>query len=95
MRPAIAEAALVEIEEALAWYAAQSPRAAADFAAALDRAFEQIVLYPRRWLSVSRRHRRCIVDRFPYSVIYQLMADGPTVVAVAHHHRRPGYWRGR
>jgi toxin ParE1/3/4 len=33
--------------------------------------------------------------RFPYSVIYSLLEDDVLVVAVAHHRRRPFYWRDR
>jgi len=39
--------------------------------------------------------RRAILRRFPYSVIFYANADGISVVAVAHHERRPNYWRRR
>ena len=38
---------------------------------------------------------RTSVSRFPYSVIYGIHGDALWVVAVAHHSRREGYWRGR
>jgi hypothetical protein len=33
--------------------------------------------------------------RFPYSLIYTVIGDEVRILAVAHHSRRPGYWRGR
>jgi toxin ParE1/3/4 len=39
--------------------------------------------------------RRIILARFPYSLIYRVETDRIWVVAVAHHRRRPGYWRER
>jgi hypothetical protein len=33
------------------------------------------------------------VKRFPYRVVFQAEGDRVTVVAIAHHGRRPGYWR--
>lgn len=39
--------------------------------------------------------RRYILTGFPYSVIYTEGADTIEIVAVAHHRRRPGYWRDR
>ncbi|MEY3202539.1 MAG: hypothetical protein RIR70_2089 [Pseudomonadota bacterium] len=35
------------------------------------------------------------VRRFPFSVIYRAREDEIEVVAIAHHRRRPGFWRGR
>jgi len=41
----------------------------------------------------SRRTRRVLVRRFPYSLLYRVDPDVIFVVAVAHVRRRPGYWR--
>ena len=40
-------------------------------------------------------NRRWLLTRFPYSLIYTVAGDEIRVLAVAHHSRRPGYWRGR
>ncbi|HSS65741.1 MAG TPA: hypothetical protein VLS27_15020 [Gammaproteobacteria bacterium] len=42
-----------------------------------------------------RGAKRLILKRFPYDVVVRELADEVVVVAVAHHSRRPGYWRGR
>jgi plasmid stabilization system protein ParE len=39
--------------------------------------------------------RRLGVPGFPYDIAYRLRDDIVDVLAIAHHHRRPGYWRGR
>ena len=39
--------------------------------------------------------RRFVMKRFPYGVIYSIHGDQLRILAVAHHSRRPGYWRGR
>ena len=39
--------------------------------------------------------RLFVVGRFPYSVVTAIVASQRAVVAVAHHRRRPGYWRQR
>jgi hypothetical protein len=33
--------------------------------------------------------------RFPFSLIYRVDRDTIAILAVAHHSRRPGYWRRR
>lgn len=39
--------------------------------------------------------RRRVVRRFPYSLLYVVETDRIVVMAVAHHKRRPGYWKSR
>jgi hypothetical protein len=41
--------------------------------------------------------RRCLVHKFPYSVIFQYRKESEEilVVCIAHMHRRPAYWVGR
>lgn len=36
--------------------------------------------------------RHYILRRFPYTVYYDIQGMTVTVLAVAHHRRRPGYW---
>jgi toxin ParE1/3/4 len=39
--------------------------------------------------------RRFVMRRFPYSLIYITVDQQIRILAVAHHSRRPGYWRDR
>jgi toxin ParE1/3/4 len=39
--------------------------------------------------------RKLRVNRFPYTLIYRILPTEVLVLAVAHHRRRPSYWRGR
>jgi hypothetical protein len=39
--------------------------------------------------------RRALLHQFPYSVAFLPLATDLRVLAIAHLHRRPGYWRGR
>ncbi|NUM53632.1 MAG: type II toxin-antitoxin system RelE/ParE family toxin [Candidatus Hydrogenedentes bacterium] len=39
--------------------------------------------------------RRLHMRRFPYSIIYTVAGEQIQIFAVAHHSRRPGYWRKR
>ena len=38
--------------------------------------------------------RRLVLRRFPFSVVYRVLANEIQVIAVAHHRRKPGYWAG-
>ena len=39
--------------------------------------------------------RRVSLQRFPLSVVYRAASAGFQVLAIAHHRRRPQYWRVR
>ena len=41
------------------------------------------------------RARQLIFTGFPYDLVYIVHGDVVSILAVAHHHRRPGYWRER
>jgi toxin ParE1/3/4 len=36
-----------------------------------------------------------VLNRFPFALIYRIERDEVQILAVAHHSRRPGYWRER
>ena len=50
---------------------------------------------PERWKRADYGTRRFMLPNFPFSIVYRVQQDAVEVVAVAHHRRRPGYWRGR
>ncbi len=55
----------------------------------------RIVQYPDAGSALSENSRRCLVGRFPYGLIYQIKSHALRIIAVAHLHRRPGYWKER
>ena len=64
----------------------------------LDEVYEtigRIVEFPNSWPAYSYRTRRCLCNRFPYSIIYRVAENRVAIYAVAHQSRRPGYWKDR
>jgi plasmid stabilization system protein ParE len=60
-----------------------------------ERAVELLLRHPglgSLWRHGTRRH---IMNRFPFSLIYAVAGEEIRILAVAHHSRRPGYWRHR
>jgi plasmid stabilization system protein ParE len=84
-----------ELTEARDWYAARSEVAAQAFALEVSHAIERIVEAPSRYPIARRGERKFVLDRFPYTVLYRVRDDKIFITAVAHHSRRPGYWRHR
>lgn len=88
-------AAEAEVVEAAQYYEDQSPGLGPALIRAVERAVEQIAAGPEASPKIGRRVRRKLLHRFPYSLIFAAYPDRLRIVAVAHHKRRPLYWRSR
>lgn len=87
--------AQAELDEAVVWYASQAPGLGDGFLVEVLRCVQLIQRYPTGWHPLTPQIRRCRLRRFPYSLIYTVEADGVLILAVAHQHRKPGYWQDR
>jgi plasmid stabilization system protein ParE len=88
-------AALAELKSALTWYLERSSTAAANFADELDRVINLTVKFPQRWPKADHGTRKFVLRRFPFAVVYREKQTAVQVLAVAHGHRQPGYWKNR
>jgi plasmid stabilization system protein ParE len=88
----IAEA---ELDDAIHWYEAQAPGLGNAFLIEVLTAAGRIARYPDAWHLLEQGLRRCRLARFPYGLIYAVDNDDIIVLAVAHLHRKPDYWRDR
>lgn len=91
----IHETAEAEINEAADFYDIESPGLGSVFIDEIQRALKSIVDVPDAAPLLRGRVRRRIMTKFPYSLVYSVRRDEIRVLAVAHHKRRPFYWRGR
>jgi hypothetical protein len=57
-------------------------------------AVDRIARFPEAWQPLGEGIHRCRLSRFPYG-IYTPDNGDILVLAVAHLHRRPDYWRDR
>ena len=84
-----------ELDGAVAYCEQCQPGLGLEFAEEVYATIARIIQYPNAWSTLSKNSRRCWVNRFPYGVIYQIKSRTLRIIAVAHLHRRPGYWKGR
>jgi plasmid stabilization system protein ParE len=82
-----------EIHEAMHWYLERSALAANAFKAELISAIDSLADHPARWPANEEGVRQQVLRRFPYTLHYDFDELTVTVLAVAHHRRKPGYWR--
>ena len=77
------------------WYLERSVDAAIAFLMTVNEALDAICKAPERYPKYVTGTHRCILPKFPFSLIYLNDPDTVKIVAVAHHKRRPGYWEER
>jgi len=85
-------AARAEMLRAAERYEKERPGLSRDYLAEVETAAQRIATFPEHGSPFLQGTRRVVLKRFPFSVVYSTEADGPLVVAIAHHRRRPGYW---
>jgi toxin ParE1/3/4 len=89
-------AAAIELEESMVWYANKDE----SLGRRLNRDIREIEAliqhYPKRYeYDGATKCRQAVIRGFPYSIWYFDGTEVVWIIAVAHHRRRPGYWRDR
>jgi toxin ParE1/3/4 len=84
-----------EFNDAIDYYERESPGLGLLFTNEVDTGFARIREYPDAAQEVAKRARGLMLAKFPYSLIYEIRDDCLVVLAVAHHRKRPYYWRVR
>lgn len=95
MKVRFLDAAQVELDRAIDFYDERRAGLGFEFAEEVEQALERIDHYPDAWARVSLRIRRCVINRFPYSLIYDIRTEIIIIVAIQHHHQKPESWRSR
>jgi plasmid stabilization system protein ParE len=84
-----------ELASAVGYYESRMAGLGKSFAAEVERTVSLIRERPNVGSPFGSGWRRLLVRQFPYSIVYVHAAESVLVVAVAHHRRRPGWWRHR
>jgi plasmid stabilization system protein ParE len=88
------EAAVVEAEEAAAFYDQRTERGGKKFIEQLWAAVSLVREYPEAGTPYGLPLRRVVFRTFPYSVLYQPEPDAIFIVAVKHDRMMPLPWEG-
>jgi len=99
-RVKIGKDAALEFEEAAAWYENEQRGLGARFVAAFEHAIQILAeanppLTPVGGNAGKKGAQKLILHKFPFSVMVYEVKDSIIVIALAHHSRRPGYWKSR
>lgn len=95
MKLAFLRKAFEELAHAVDYYNSERSGLGFEFAAEIRKALNRMKKHPDSWPLISPNIRRCIVNRFPFAVLYYRESDRLVVIAIMHMKRRPGYWENR
>ena len=87
--------ARAELLEAAHYYEERVPGLGHSLTDDVELAVQEIQRNPHGHPHVSPELHRKVTKRFPYSLIYAIEPDRIRIIAVAHHKRRPEFWRYR
>ena len=96
----VAPEALDEMFEASAWYDDCRDGLSREFLDEAEGVFERICASPKAFPRLMNApehlgHRRAVLKRFPYSLVFMELETTIRIIAVAHMKREPGYWSDR
>jgi len=96
MRLEVHSEAREEFLQAVSFYDEQVPGLGLRFITEIERCQKALLETPLMGQPFGKRLRKFTVgDRFPYSIVYAVLANVLFILAYAHASRRPGYWRAR
>jgi toxin ParE1/3/4 len=87
--------ARAEMNESRDFYEARLDGLGLRFLSAVEQTVDRISTHPEAGAPLAGEFRKRIVSGFPYNIIYRVWQDHIYLIAVAHHSRRPSYWRER
>ena len=84
-----------EMQATAAYYAGRAPSLGEAFLDEIEQGLRRLQEFPRLWPVYEGENRRCLLQRFPDGLIYRIDPEEIFILAVAHLHRHPGYWKNR
>ena len=83
------------MQTAAAYYAGRAQGLGEAFLDEIEQGLRRIQEFPRLWPVYEGEYRRYLLQRFPYGLMYRIDPEKIFILAVAHLHRHPGYWKNR
>jgi len=84
-----------DLDDAYDYYEYELDGLGEKFLEEFKKAIKRILNHPHAWSPVQDNVRKCILTKFPYNIIYAIEDNMIIILAVAHQHRRPDYWKDR
>lgn len=87
--------ARVEFHNSIDYYKNIQIELGVQFTKEVFASIERILEYPYSSFKLSENSRRCLINRFPFAIMYQIKESEIVIIAVTHLNRKPNYWKNR
>ena len=84
--------AVEELTDSIDYYEDKSLGLGFEFSKEIYSTIQRILQFPKAWSKISQNCRRCITQRFPYGVIYQVKEDEIIIVSIMQLNKKPKSW---
>ncbi|MBU1218790.1 type II toxin-antitoxin system RelE/ParE family toxin [Myxococcota bacterium] len=84
-----------ELNEGVDYYNQAQDGLGLQFTKEVYNSIQNILSFPYGWTPLSENTRRCLVNRFPFGVIYQIEDDQIIIIAVMQLNKKPEFWKDR
>lgn len=86
-----------ELDNAFAYYESVQRGLGFRFLSEVELPKNRVINFPLSYERIGKYSRRCLVQKFPYGLIYQFTESKKEIliVAVSYLHRKPEYWGNR
>jgi plasmid stabilization system protein ParE len=84
-----------EFNAAIDYYEDREPGLGYDFSIEVFNAINIVINFPNAWPIIEEDVRRCLINRFPYGLLYSIERGAIFILAVMHLRRQPDYWKNR
>ncbi len=84
-----------EFELAIDFYEETRKNLGEEFIEEVYQTIKRVKDFPEAWHPMTKSTRRCLVNRFPFGVVYRVESNVIVIVSVMHLSRKPDYWHNR
>ncbi len=84
-----------ELYQTVDFYEERQKNLGLEFLVEVYSSIQRIIEFPAAFPILSKNTRKCLTNRFPFALIYQIKQDAIFIVAITHLSRKPGYWKER
>lgn len=77
------------------YYEKQEKNLGEEFLNEIEQGLEKIQQFPSLWQLMDKRYRRYLLQKFTFGIVYRIDKEKIFILAIAHFHRKPNYWKIR
>ena len=84
-----------ELNDSIDYYEECKTNLGLEFASEVYQTIQRTLIFPKAWQRLDTDVRRCLINRFPFGIIYYQRNNEIIILAVMQLNRKPYYWKNR